>query len=247
MQNTVHFISTVKTLVPYDYADGISLSDLFGYERQREQVIKNTAALTKGLPAGNLLLCGDAGTGKSSTVKAVANAFFGEGVRLVELKKHQLELLPKLMGLLSKNPLKFIIFIDDLSFNKNDDAFGALKAALEGSASARAENAVIYATSNRRHLIKESFSDRQGDDIHAADTAAELMSLSQRFSLSILFEKPSKPLYLDIVASVAQKQGVPVTNSLLAKAEQYALKKSGRSARAARQFVELVKTLGDDF
>jgi len=236
-----------KNLVPYDYADGISLSDLFGYERQREQVIKNTAALTNGLPAGNLLLCGDAGTGKSSTVKAVANAFFGEGVRLVELKKHQLELLPKLMGLLSKNPLKFIIFIDDLSFNKNDDAFGALKAALEGSASARAENAVIYATSNRRHLIKESFSDRQGDDVHAADTAAELMSLSQRFSLSILFEKPSKPLYLDIVASVAQRQGVPVTNSLLAKAEQYALKKGGRSARAARQFVELVKTLGDDF
>ena len=236
-----------QNLVPYDYADDISLTDLFGYERQREQVTKNTAALTKGLPAGNLLLCGDAGTGKSSTVKAVANAFSSEGVRLVELKKHQLELLPKLMGLLSKNPLKFIIFIDDLSFNKNDDAFGALKAALEGSASARAKNAVIYATSNRRHLIKESFSDREGDDIHAADTAAELMSLSQRFSLSILFEKPSKPLYLDIVSSLAKKQNIPVTDRLLAKAEQYALKKGGRSARAARQFIELIKVLGEDF
>lgn len=235
------------SLIPYDFADDISLTDLFGYERQRELVKKNTAALTKGLPAGNLLLCGDAGTGKSSTVKAVANAAFGEGVRLVELKKHQLELLPRLMEILAKNPLNFIIFIDDLSFNKNDDSFGALKAVLEGSASAKAKNAVIYATSNRRHLIKESFSDRQGDDIHAADTAAELMSLSQRFSLSILFEKPSKPLYLDIVCSLAKTQDIPVTDTLLSRAEQYALKKGGRSARAARQFIELIKTLGEDF
>lgn len=234
-------------LCPYEFPDKTDINSLFGYDSQREIVMKNTLALARGEKAANILLCGDAGTGKSSTVKAVANALFKDGVRLCEIKKDQLEMLPRLVGILSKNPLKFIIFIDDLSFNKNDDSFGMLKAALEGSAFSRAQNTVIYATSNRRHLIKESFSDREGDDIHAADTAAELMSLSQRFSLNILFEKPSKALYLDIVQKICQIQNVPVSERLLLSAEQFALKKGGRSARAAEQFVGLYKILGEDF
>ena len=147
--------------------------------------------------------------------------------------------LPLIMEEINHNPLKFIIFIDDLSFNKSEDGFGTLKAILEGSASAKAHNAVIYATSNRRHLVKESFSDRDGDDIHRADTIQELLSLSERFGLTVQFSKPNKDLYLKIVRSLAEKHGLTVDdNDLCIKAEAFALRKGGRSARAAKQFVD---------
>ncbi|MGN1451615.1 MAG: DUF815 domain-containing protein, partial [Eubacteriales bacterium] len=137
------------SIVPVASADKTSPEDFIGYDEERRRVMENTKALADGRPAANVLLCGDAGTGKSSTVKACANHFFDSGVRLIELRKDQLLSLPAVMDRISGNPLKFIVFIDDLSFNKNDDCFGMLKAALEGSASAKAENAVIYATSNR--------------------------------------------------------------------------------------------------
>jgi len=185
------------------------------------------------------LLCGDAGAGKSSTVKAVANAFFDEGVRLIELRKDQLHYLPYVMGKISGNPLKFIIFIDDLSFRKSDDDFSMLKAALEGSASAKADNAVIYATSNRRHIIKESFSDRDGDDVHRNDTLQETLSLSERFGLVVLFSKPNKALYLEIVRELAARRGVQMSGEELdLQAEAFALKKGSRSARCAEQFID---------
>ena len=143
------------------------------------------------------------------------------------------------MGRISRNPLKFIIFIDDLSFNKNDDSFSMLKAALEGSASAKAENAVIYATSNRRHIVKETFSDRAGDDIHRMDTMQELLSLSDRFGLVVYFSRPNKKLYLDIVHELANRAGLDIdTKELDLKAEAYALGKGSRSARAAEQFIK---------
>ena len=148
------------------------------------------------------------------------------------------------MAKIAKNPLKFIIFIDDLSFNKNDDQFSMLKAALEGSASAKASNAVIYATSNRRHIVKENFSDRSaGDDIHRNDTVQELLSLSERFGLTVYFSKPNKILYLDIVRSLAKRYGVDIEVSELdIKAEAFALNKGSRSPRAAEQFIKsLVK------
>lgn len=143
------------------------------------------------------------------------------------------------MGKIADNPLKFIIFIDDLSFNKNDDCFSMLKAALEGSASAQAQNAVIYATSNRRHIVKESFSDRaQSDDIHHSDTVQELLSLSDRFGLVVYFSKPSKVLYLSIVHDLAKRMGVEMDKSEIElKAEQFALAKGSRSPRAALQFI----------
>ena len=228
-----------KEIVPIASADKISLSAFIGYENERNQIIENTKALIENRPVANALLCGDAGTGKSSTVKAVANAFFGEGVRLIELRKDQLRYLPRVMGKINGNPLKFIIFIDDLAFNKSDDNFSMLKAALEGSASAKADNAVIYATSNRRHIIKESFADRDGDDVHRNDTLQETLSLSERFGLVVTFSKPSKALYLDIVHQLASKKGVQSPQNVLdAKAEAFALKKGSRSARCAEQFID---------
>lgn len=224
---------------PIISADKTEMSHFIGYEEERGQVIANTQAFIEGRPAANVLLCGDAGAGKSSTVKAVANAFFKEGVRLIELRKDQLRYLPYVMGKVSGNPLKFIIFIDDLAFNKSDDNFSMLKAALEGSASAKADNAVIYATSNRRHIIKESFGDREGDDVHRNDTLQESLSLSERFGLVVLFSKPNKKLYLEIVHELAKRYGLKIDEKELdIKAEAFALKKGNRSARCAEQFVE---------
>ena len=230
-------------LLPVLSPDTVELSSLIGYEAERKQVVDNTVALLEGKPAANVLLCGDAGTGKSSTVKAVANRFRPDGVRLIELRKDQLALLPEVMGEIAENPLKFIIFVDDLSFACDDDGFGALKAALEGSASAKASNAVIYATSNRRHLVKETFSSRQGDDVHRNDTMEELMSLSERFGLTVLFSKPKKELYMQIVTALVKENGIEMDpKELELKAEAFALAKGGRSARVAGQFADSLLT-----
>ena len=228
-----------EEIVPVKSADNTSLTEFVGYEEERKQVFENTRALCEGRPAANVLLCGDAGTGKSSTVKACANYFADYGVRLIELRKDQLFSLSYIMGRIAENPLKFIIFIDDLSFNKNDDCFSMLTAALEGSASAKADNAVIYATSNRRHIVKESFSDREGsDDIHHSDTVQELMSLSDRFGLTVYFEKPNKALYLEIIHSLARKNEIKIDlKELDIKAEAFALSRGSRSPRAAEQFI----------
>ena len=156
-----HHVFTLEDghLTPVRYPDPQRLSELPGYEREREKVIANTRALLEGKPTNNVLLYGDAGTGKSSTVKAIANEFAPDGLRLIEVKKNQLYQIPALMDDLAKNPLKFILFIDDLSFAANDDNFAALKAILEGSVGGRSHNVVVYATSNRRHLVKESMSE----------------------------------------------------------------------------------------
>ncbi len=232
-------LSDEKRIEPIVSADKTSLAQFIGYEAEREKIMANTRAFVEGRPAANALLCGDAGTGKSSTVKAVANAFFSEGVRLIELRKDQLRYLPLAMAKIDGNPLKFIIFIDDLSFNQNNDDFSMLKAALEGSASATADNAVIYATSNRRHIVKESFGDREGDDVHRNDTMQETLSLSERFGLTVLFSKPDKKLYLTIVKELAKRKGVEVEEGALeVRAEAFALRKGNRSARCAEQFID---------
>ena len=202
-------------------------------------ILDNTKALLEGRAAANILLTGDAGTGKSSTVKAVVNELHKEGLRIIEVHKEQLCEIPVILDELLDNPLKFILFIDDLSFQKDDDNFSALKAILEGSVSAKSKNVVIYSTSNRRHLVKEKFSDREGDDVHFNDTVQEIISLSDRFGIHITFNKPNKETYLDIVRSLADKKGIKCdTVELERKAEQFALEKGSRSARAAKQFVE---------
>ena len=226
-------------IVPIESADKTTIDSFIGYGEERKKVLDNTVAFLEGRPAANILLYGDAGTGKSSTVKAVANHLFESGIRLIEIRKTQLLLLPKIMAQIAKNPLKFIIFIDDLSFNKNDDNFSMLKATLEGSASAKAKNAVIYATSNRRHIVKETFGEREGNDIHRNDTVQETLSLSERFGLTILFAKPSKPLYLEIIKELAKRKGVTMDeNELFVKAEAFALNRGYRSARCAEQFID---------
>ena len=236
-----HHVFTVENgqLVPVKYPDPQRLSELPGYEKEREKVIANTKALLAGMPANNVLLYGDAGTGKSSAVKAIANEFAPEGLRLVEVKKNQLYQIPDLMDKLAANPLKFILFIDDLSFTANDDNFAALKAILEGSVGGRAKNIAVYATSNRRHLIKETLTDRTGDDIHEADTRQELMSLSARFGLTVTFQRPEKARVETILAELAKQHGIDMPmDQLLVKAEAFAIRAGGRSPRVAKQFIE---------
>ena len=224
-----------KKLLPIEYPDPIRLSELIGYQHEKQLILDNTRALLAGKPAANILLTGDAGTGKSSTVKAVVNELYGEGLRILELKKEQLHDLPDVLSELNRNPLRFIIFIDDLSFSNSDDNFSALKAMLEGTVSAKSRNTAIYATSNRRHLIKESFSDRDGDDVHRNDTFQETASLSERFGLHITFSRPDKGTYLEIVKRLCDEAGVEFDEI---GAERFALGRASRSARAARQYVD---------
>ena len=238
-KNRMFYVDEQGDIVPVLHPDKTELSDLIDYERERQIVIDNTKALLSSKPAANILLTGDAGTGKSSTIKAVANALWNEGLRIVEVRKDQLRSIPKILDELSGNPLKFVLFIDDLSFLKDDDNFNALKAVLEGSVTAKSNNVVIYATSNRRHIIKEKFSDREGDDVHRNDTIQELVSLSERFGIHVTFSKPNKETFLHIVHHLAEENGIDMpADELDLLAERFALERGGRSARLARQFVD---------
>jgi predicted AAA+ superfamily ATPase len=225
-------------VAPVHSPDPVRLSDLKGYARERAAVVENTKALLEGKPAANALLYGDAGTGKSSTIKALVNECAGEGLRLIEFRKNQLSEIPAVAERLRGNPLKFILFIDDLSFSEDNGEVGALKAILEGTVSARTKNVVIYATSNRRHIVSERFSDRGDDEIHRNETIQEQVSLSQRFGLAVNFMKPDRAQYLSIVRELALQYGVNDLETLDLLAERYAIERGGRSPRVARQFVE---------
>ncbi|MDW7670033.1 MAG: ATP-binding protein, partial [Bacillota bacterium] len=230
-------------VIPVKNPDNITLEDLKGYKRERKLVLDNTTALINKKPAANVLLYGDAGTGKSSTVKAIVNEYKNLGLRLVEISKKQIKNVPMIMDVLSKNPLKFILFIDDLSFTKNDDEFGELKAILEGSIYSKPSNISIYATSNRRHMIKETFSDRDGDDLHVSETIEEISSLSDRFGLMVSFYRPDKEDFLNIVRELAIQHNISIPVEELEKeAEKFAVRRSGRSPRIAKQFIEYLQT-----
>ena len=241
--NNIMFAYDKGKVVPVKYPDNIRLSSHIGYERERKRIIDNTYAFIKGKPAANVLLYGDAGTGKSSTIKAIVNEYANEGLRMIEVRKGDLLQIPKLIEELANNPLKFILFIDDLSFSKNNEEIGALKAILEGSVTAKTSNVVIYATSNRRHLVQESFSEREGDDIHRNETIQEQISLSYRFGLSICFSKPNKKEYLDIIHGLLEEYKVKKIENVDMLAEQHAMSRGGRSGRIARQFVEYLKSI----
>ena len=226
-------------IVPVRYSDPQRLSQLSGYELERQKVIDNTLALIHSKPCNNVLLYGDAGSGKSSTVKGIVNEYWEMGLRLVEIKKNQLYSLPDVLDKLAENPLKFIIFIDDLSFSSSDADFGALKAILEGGVAGKTSNIAIYATSNRRNLVRENFSDRNGDDVHLQDTIQEITSLSARFGLKVTFSRPDKDLYLSIVKNLSIEYNISMDeNELFKSAEAFALRNGGRSPRTAKQFVE---------
>ena len=238
-KNRMFYVDGENRIVPVLHPDKTDLLDLVDYGRERQIVLDNTKALLNNKPAANILLTGDAGTGKSSTVKAVANALWSEGLRIIEIRKDQLRAIPKILDELSENPLKFILFIDDLSFLKDDDSFNALKAVLEGSVTGKPGNVVIYATSNRRHIINEKLSDREGDDVHRNDTMQEQISLSERFGIHVSFYKPNKETFLNIVHHLAKENGISMEQGELdLLAERFALERGGRSARLARHFID---------
>lgn len=221
--------------------DPVHLSQLKGYEYERNIVLENTADFLDGTSANNMLLYGDRGTGKSSTVKAVFNAFRGRGLRIIEVPKDCIVEFSRIIERIGSVPLKFIIFIDDLSFGEDDDNYAALKAVLEGGVAARPRNTVIYATSNRRHFIKESFSERDGDDVHARDAMQEKLSLADRFGITVTFTSPDQRLYFDIVRSLAADRGLDVDGAKLERgAAQWALRYNGRSPRTATQYIDWV-------
>ena len=232
------FIWVNNNLKPVKNPDNINISDLKEYDYQRNLVLQNTVAFLNGKTANNCLLYGDKGTGKSSTVKAILNKHYKDGLRIIEISKENLSQFPSLVDKIAEVPIKFIIFIDDLSFQYQDDKYASLKAVLEGGLAAQPKNALIYATSNRRHLVKESFSDRQGDELHRNDTIQESLSLSDRFGLSVNFSIPNKDVYINIVKTLANKKGLDIDDYLLIeKAERWALQKGGRSPRTAKQFI----------
>lgn len=238
-KHRMFYIGGDNKIIPVVNPDQTRLSSLIDYKREQQIILDNTIALLEGKPAANILLSGDAGTGKSSTVKAVVNELHDRGLRILEVRKEQLHAIPAILDELNTNPLKFILFIDDLSFQKDDDNFSALKAILEGSVSAKSRNVVIYATSNRRHLVKETFSGREGDDVHRNDTMQEIISLSERFGIQVTFQKPNKQTYLGIVHHLAKEKGIRMEEAQLDMlAERYALGRGGRSARAATQFID---------
>ncbi len=221
-------------LHPIEQTDKTRLSDLKRYEVQRNQVVENTLCFLNDKPAQNVLLYGDRGTGKSATVKAILNEF--DELRMVEIPKSSIALIPQLFRKLKDIPLHFIVTIDDLSFAEDDDRFGILKAVLDGSLSCKPENILIYATTNRRKIIRETAADRE---ISGADAIDESMSLSDRFGLFITFTRPDKKVFLDIVRSLADDAGITLPDEeLFASAEKFALRRGGRSPRIARQFVD---------
>lgn len=233
-----------EEITPVNSIDAIRLTDLKNYELQRNKVIDNTESFIAGHPANNVLLYGDRGTGKSSTVHAILNEYWQQGLRMIEIPKSAVADLSLIREQIADSPMKFIIYIDDLSFDSNDTSFSELKAALEGSLSGKQPNTIIYATSNRRHLIKENFSDRE-NDVNRGDTMQEQLSLSDRFGLIITFLNPDKKEYLDIVEKLATDRhfadhGVDM-DKLLFKADQWATRRGGRSPRGAKQFIDHVE------
>ncbi|MEL6552428.1 MAG: ATP-binding protein [Cyanobacteria bacterium J06621_11] len=225
--------------------DPIQLGQLVAYDHPKQQLIQNTESLLRGYTAQNVLLYGSRGAGKSSLVKALLNEYSHQGLRLIEVPKANLHNLPKIVAPLSQTPQKFIIFVDDLSFEEDDEAFKALKVVLEGGVTARPQNVVVYATSNRRHLIREFFDERprpkDADEIQAWDTVQEKLSFSDRFGLTLTFTPADQPTYLTIVRQLAKQANINIDNEHLEwRARQWATRHNGRSGRTARQFVDFL-------
>jgi predicted AAA+ superfamily ATPase len=223
------------------YFESIKMSDLIGYDRQKQTLIDNTIAFIKNKPANNVLLVGARGTGKSSGVKALINEYYEKGLRLLQITRDQIKLLPDIMEHLRQLAgYKFIVFLDDLSFNETETEYKYLKSVIEGGISSIPSNVVLYATSNRRHLIKETWNDREDtqDELYRNDSVNESISLSDRFGIIIVYDAPNQDEYLQIIDSYLQKTGIKLDNKQLRiEGLRWELTHSGRSGRVARQFV----------
>lgn len=235
-----------RDLVPVRHPDPTTLADLVGYESQKQQVIQNTEQFVLGLPANNVLLYGDRGTGKSSLVKALVHEFGPRGLRLVEVSRKDLADFPAVVRLLRSQPHRFILFLDDLSFDEGETMYKDWKVLLEGGVERRPDNVLLYATSNRRHLVRERFSDRgwperreDSDDLHLEDTVQEKLSLADRFGLTVSFFAPDQELFLEMALCMARRLGLPVEeDELRRRALQWERRHNGRSGRSARQFID---------
>ena len=219
--------------------DTICQEEMIGYTQQRSAVIENTRVLMEGRPTNNVLLYGDSGTGKSATVKSLINLPEFYNLRLIEIAKNSLGELTELVRMVGKHTQKFILYIDDLSFEQEDKGFSALKTALEGGLERRPDNVAIYVTSNRRHMIRESFSDRQGDDVHARETLEERTSLSERFGLRLAYLALDKQKYTDMVLTMCHRMELPYgDDQLRAEANRWEIRHGTRTPRVAMQLVE---------
>ena len=235
-----------QALEGIEYPDPIHLKTLVGYPAQQSALRQNTEALLAGQPALNVLLYGSRGSGKSALIKALLPAYRDQGLRLIELSKAEMVHLPQVIESLRTSCLKFVIFVDDLSFEEDEESYKALKVVLEGSLTARPRNVVVYATSNRRHLVREFFGDRprasEADEVHSWDTVQEKLSLSDRFGLTLTFEPANQDTYLEIVRSYAHQFGLEITDQELTyQALQWAVRHNVRSGRTARQFTDHLK------
>ncbi|MBQ8094476.1 MAG: ATP-binding protein [Clostridia bacterium] len=222
--------------------DPIQMSDLILYESQHETLVENTRRLLQGLNAGNILLYGDKGTGKSASVKALLNDFWQEGLRIVEVRPQCLTDLPEIFVQLRTQPCKFIVFVDDLAFNDSCPEYTALKTVLEGGLEVRPQNVVVYATSNRRNIVRQSFSERE-DDVNARDTLEEKFSLADRFDLRLTFQEPTQDQYFSICQRLIESRGMEVDwGEIMPRARAWTLSHGGRSPRVARQFVDALES-----
>lgn len=231
------------TIEPIANPARVTLDHIIGYDLQKRELVQNTKAFTLGKAANNVLLYGDSGTGKSTGVKAVLNEFAPRGLRLIEINKYQFRALSSVISQIKERNYRFIIYIDDLSFEENESEYKFLKAVIEGGVETNPENVLIYATSNRRHLIRETWSDRNdmehNDDIHRSDTIEEKLSLAARFGVTINYSVPSRDEYLNIVKTLAQREGLDVEETTLCmEATRWELRHGGISCRTARQFID---------
>ena len=227
---------------PINNMEKVMLDDLVGYEIQKKKLVDNTRAFVEGKKANNVLLFGDSGTGKSTSIKAIVNEFYDQGLRMIEIYKHQFKDLSNVIAGIKNRNYKFIIYMDDLSFEEFEIEYKFLKAVIEGGVETKPDNILIYATSNRRHLIKETWNDR--DDVktdngmHQSDTMQEKLSLVNRFGVTINYSKPSQKEYFNIVIELARKNGITLSDEeLCAKANMWELSHGGISGRTAQQFI----------
>lgn len=230
------------TFLPINNVDGITLSNLVGYELQKQKLRENTEAFLRGCPANNVLLYGDSGTGKSSSVKALINEYYDQGLRMIEIYKHQFRDLSDVIAQVKNRNYRYIIFIDDLSFEEDELEYKFLKAVIEGGVETRPDNILIYATSNRRHLIKETWKDKNdmefNGEVHRSDTVEEKLSLSSRFGVQINYSVPDRDEFLEIVEELARRQGLSIgREELCQQANRWEIRHGGISGRTAQQFV----------
>ena len=218
-------------------SDKANFDDIVGMEHQKKVLTDNTKAYLEGKFANNVLLFGDRGTGKSTSVKALLNMFAKDGLRVIELPKSAITKIPDLTKQLEDSPHKYILFLDDLTFERHDTEYRALKIAMEGQLQANAGNVLVYATSNRRHLIRETWADRDGGEVHVNDNKQEMLSLAERFGISLFFPAPDSKQYIEIVRVLLERNGIEMTEEIKKEAVRWEMNYGGKSGRCAKQFV----------